>query len=940
MLTLLLGILLISGPPGSSDDLNACLRQAPVQSPPPINWGEGVPQMWSSNPPVSLDTVRAALSQVREARACFLALNPARVERPYLGNIMRTFQTEAALLAALRRFPATFETFETARSYLESSPPVPSTQKARTGWPRALHQDQGFLYYHLGDLSSAIHHYLKALQNTPEEDVQMRITHLIDVGVLHQRTQDYRSVRRYYDRATHLFEQSSLTSTTHSGLWSRLLLNRADFLLEKTLNTAFERGPLERARDLAQRVRARIDPGTKQYASVSLTLSESLGYLGAFERAYRLNEAARQYARANDDARFHAFSLLKLGVLHLQTERWTQADSILHGALSRAEDLGDLDYQRRILRDLGRLHEMQAQWAEAERFYRRGVAVIENYRESLTATQWSSTAFAQWRDVHRGLVRTLLAQHQPREALAALDRTRARHLQDLRIQARVANQMTAKARARLDSLSRALTDVRTRLGTEVLTDDEAARLRTREAVLMTDRQQLLQLDSPVDARPSIDETKEALARQDRALVSYFLDDPWAIYDRSPRSTAFVLTADTLRTVSLPNLSQDSVRAEVAAISPLFQQRGMPGRTNTMHFDLQPLRRLHDQLYAPITDQLSDDQPLTVIPDGPMFHVPYSMLATAAPGGRYDPAQARFVLHERPTTLELATSMATSDTSGSSFDPASTSPDLAAFGVSNFDTLRTVPPALRASLPSSTRDSVLAPPSLPGARAEIDALTRQLGDVHTFLDEAATEPAFASASRRAGVVHLASHAFVHPSSPFQNAILLHPDSSSDGLLFLHELQSRDRALPLAVLSGCSTAQGTLRGGEGMAGLQYAFRAMGAQSTVANLWPTADQSSVALMSAFYRNLQSGLPKDRALRQAKLTYLENHPDRASPFFWAPAVLYGSPQPVPLEGTARSLARSWWLSGFIGILVLLGGIALWQYARSSVPYRRVFSG
>jgi CHAT domain-containing protein len=456
---------------------------------------------------------------------------------------------------------------------------------------------------------------------------------------------------------------------------------------------------------------------------------------------------------------------------------------------------------------------------------------------------------------------------------------------------------------------------------------------------MTARQQLLQIDSPVDTRPSIDETKEVLARQDRTLVSYFLDDPWAIYDRSPRSAAFVLTGDTLRTVSLPNLSQDSVRAEVAAISPLFQQRGMPGRINAMHFDLQPLRRLHDQLYAPITDHLSDDQPLTVIPDGPMFHVPYSMLATAAPGGRYDLAQARFVLHERPTTLELATSMA-SDTSESSFDPATVSPDLAAFGVSNFDTLRTVPPALRASLPSSTRDSVLAPPSLPGARAEIDALTRQLGDVRTFLDEAATEPAFASVSQRAGVVHLASHAFVHPSSPFQNAFLLHPDSSSDGLLFLHELQTRDRALPLAVLSGCSTAQGTLRGGEGMAGLQYAFRAMGAQSTVANLWPTADQSSVALMSAFYRNLQSGLPKDRALRQAKLTYLENHPERASPFFWAPAVLYGSPQPVPLEGTARSLAWSWWLSGFIGILVLLGGIALWRYARSSVPYRRVSSG
>jgi len=938
MLALLLGILLTPVPADSSDDLDACLRQAPVQSPPPITWGGGIPQMWSSTPPVPIDTVRTALSQVRAARACFLALDPSAVERPYLGNIMRTYYTETAYLAALRRFREAFETFEAARSYLESDPPVPSTKEAQTGWPRSLHQNQGYLYYHLGDLSSAIQHYLKALQETPEENVRMRMKHLLDVGVLNQHAQDYRSAQHYYDRATRLFEQSERTSSTDPGLWSRLLLSKADFLLEKTLNTTFERAPLERARDLAEQVRAAAEPGTERHADISLTLSESLGYLGELERAYRLNGEARQYARANDDPRFHAFSLLKLGVLHMQTERWPQADSTFREALSRAEALGDLDYQRRILRDLGRLHEMQAQWTEAEHFYRRGVAIIEQYRESLTATQWSSTAFAQWRDVHRGLVRTLLAQDQPREALAALDRTRARHLQDLRTQARVANQLPPTVRVRLDSLSRALTDVRSRLGTEVLSDDEESQLRTREEALMSARQRLLDLDATVDTRPSIDETKEALAQRDRAVVSYFLDDPWPIYDRSPRSAAFVLTADTLRTVSLPELSQDSVREEVTAISPLFSRRGMPERVNAMHFDLQPLRRLHDQLYAPIADHLSGDQPLTVVPDGPMFHVPYSMLATATPGGRYDPAQARFMIHERPTTLEMATSMA-SDTSASPFDSTTFAPELAAFGVSEFDTLDTVPPGLRASLPSSARDSVLALPSLPGARAEVNALNRQVGDAQTFLDDDATESAFASASRKAGVVHLASHAFVHPSAPLQNAILLHPDSSSDGLLFLHELQSRERTLPLAVLSGCSTAEGALRGGEGMAGLQYAFRAMGAQSTVANLWPTADQSSAALMNAFYQNLQSGLPKDRALRQAKLTYLDTHPDHASPFFWAPAVLYGSPQPVPLKGSAWHSSLSWWLFGLLALLVLLGGVALWQSPRVSRAYRRVFS-
>ncbi len=937
MLVLLLGVVLVSGPADAADSLDTCLRQAPVQSPPPIKWGDGIREMWSGTPPVPVDTVRAYLSQVRAAQNCFLSLNPSTVDRPYLDNLLNTFYVETALLTSLRQFPAAFAAFEEAHSYLDPDIPIPSTKEARTKWPPVLHRNWGALHYFLGDLSSAIGNYLKALRKTPTEKVNDRVTFLLDLGILHQRTQDYRSAQHYFGRAERNFRESELSPDSYASLWGRLLSTQANFLLEKTLNTGFDSVPLERAQDLARRSRAAAEPNSERHAEVTLTLSETLGYLDRFERAYQLNAEARSYARSNGATRFHAFSLLKLGVLHMQTERWNPAESALTRALAMAETFGDFDYQRRILRDLGRLHELQSDWAPAEEYYRQGVAVIEKYRESLTATQWSSTAFAQWRDVYRGLVRTLLAQDRPREALTILDRTRARHLQDLRTQARVTNQLSATDRLRLDSLSRTLSDVRTRLGKEILSDTAEAALRSRETALMTARQQLLQLDSAVVARPSIQEVSTALAQKDRALVSYFLDDPWSIYDRSPRSVAFVLTADTLRAISLPGLSQDSVRTQVTDISPLFTQGDKPKGSNALHFDLRPLRTLYDQLYAPLAEPLSAGQPLTIIPDGPMFHVPFSMLSSAAPGGRYDHRQARFVLHERPTTLDLATSMA-ADTSAGSFDPTTSAPNLAAFGVSIFDTLRTVPSALRAPLSGTDGDSSLALSSLPGVRDELNSVNRLFEDARTFLDDTATESAFMKACRRADVLHLASHAFVHSSSPLQNAFLLRPDSTSDGVLFLHELRTQDRAIPLAVLSGCNTARGTLRGGEGMAGLQYAFRAMGAQSTVSNLWPTADQPSVTLMEAFYKNLRSGLPKDRALRQAKLTYLETHPNEASPFFWAPSVLYGSPQPVPLNGSDS--VSSWaWGAAALTLTALLLAFFLWRGSRSPDSSSRVFS-
>lgn len=169
---------------------------------------------------------------------------------------------------------------------------------------------------------------------------------------------------------------------------------RADLLLEQTLNAEFARDSLKRVSRLARRGRSLVDAGTERYAQTSLLSSESLGYLGAHDQAYRLNEEARAYFRANDDIRFQTLALLKPGVLHVQTERWNRADSVLGDALTQAQALGDLDYQRRILRTLGRLHEMQGDGA-AETHYRTGVSVVEEYRESLTASQWSMTAFAQ-----------------------------------------------------------------------------------------------------------------------------------------------------------------------------------------------------------------------------------------------------------------------------------------------------------------------------------------------------------------------------------------------------------------------------------------------------------------------------------------------------------------------------------------------------------------
>ncbi|MFB6273959.1 MAG: CHAT domain-containing protein [Salinibacter sp.] len=923
MIALLLGILLVVPAPDTTDNLDTCLSMEPDRGPSSVTTLNEAQKTWLDHKSVSRDTLRAHLSRIQEARQCYRRLNPSEVARPYIEKILDTYETEAVLHAALRQFPKAFEAYKAGLSYLQSHDQgdFAGYKDAKAEWSPIFHQLQAYLHYLLGNLSASIEQYLHAFEANPSPSGQ--INHLLSAGTVLQRTQDYRSARHYYRRAQRRLQREDLPPKARTNLQALVYHAQADLLLEQTLNTSFDQGALKKARDLARQGRRLAEPGTERHARTSLVLSESLGYLGAFEEAYRLNSEVRDYARTENDARLHSFALLKLGVLHLQTERWAQADSALSEALTRAENLNNLDLQRRVLRALGRLHEMKRDWVRAEAYYRNGIAVIEEYRASLTASQWSATAFSQWRDVHHGLVRTLLAQDRHREALRALDRTRARHLQDLRTQARVAKHLPPSQRARFDSLTRALTKVRNQLAQESLASARETALQNRETTLMADRQQILNLDS-VARRPEVTDLQTALDQQNRVLVSYFLDDPWPVYGRSPRSAAFVLTPDTLRTVPLPNLTQDSVRAQIEATSDLFVRRDKPTGINEMHFDLRPLHNLQKALYAPIADYLPDGRPLTVVPSGPLFRIPFSMLVRSMPGGRYVPAQARYILHERPTTLELASSLIVDSTRSPPLGKPSAQAKLAAFGVSEFDTLRSVPTALRINLPST---SPVVLPDLPGVRAELRAVDRRVPRADVFLDSAATERAFRNRSRRADVLHLASHAFSHPSSPLQNAFLLQPDSSrrsTDGVLFLHELRAQNRPVSFVVLSGCNTARGMHRGGEGMEGLQYAFQAMGAEATLSSLWPVADQTNVELIDAFYQHLKEGLRKDEALRQAKLEYLASHPARASPFFWAPTVLYGSPARLKLGSSLLLPTMAWWGLGLV--FVGLGGVLVWR--------------
>lgn len=123
-----------------------------------------------------------------------------------------------------------------------------------------------------------------------------------------------------------------------------------------------------------------------------------------------------------------------------------------------------------------------------------------------------------------------------------------------------------------------------------------------------------------------------------------------------------------------------------------------------------------------------------------------------------------------------------------------------------------------------------------------------------------------------------------------------DPAADGLVTAEELAGLDlEGVEWAVLSACESGLGSVADGEGVFGLQRAFRVAGARTLVMSLWPVADRSAARFVPALYRErLARGQDAPEAVAAASRAVLRAR--RAAglsphPFYWAPFISAGRP-------------------------------------------------
>jgi CHAT domain-containing protein len=178
-------------------------------------------------------------------------------------------------------------------------------------------------------------------------------------------------------------------------------------------------------------------------------------------------------------------------------------------------------------------------------------------------------------------------------------------------------------------------------------------------------------------------------------------------------------------------------------------------------------------------------------------------------------------------------------------------------------------------------------ALPGAEQEAINIASQQSGATLLLRSDATETQVKQNGARFKVLHFASHGIFEPDAPLSSGLLLAKDEDNDGILTVRELYELNLNADLVTLSACETGLGKVANGDDVVGFIRGFLYAGTNSIISSLWKVDDQATSLLMQGFYQNMNDGLNKRIALKNAQLEIKDNY--NRHPYYWAAFQLTG---------------------------------------------------
>jgi CHAT domain-containing protein len=579
-----------------------------------------------------------------------------------------------------------------------------------------------------------------------------------------------------------------------------------------------------------------------------------------------LLEAIR-LARASGSPGAESVPLGELADLRLRQRRYTEARAIAADTIGHTTGFMPslLIIQARAERHLGRR-------GTAYRILRRLIETTEEDAAAVTGDEHSRQSFFESRaTAYVELADLLVEDGRFGEALVVAERGKGRLLLDVLRGGKLLQYsvLTASERENEAALERRLSTLNMQSAVSPANEKKIAQplrevrrqLEDYRADLCSKYPRLRQHAAP--AALSLHDTSALLPDSSAAFIEYFVTETHLVI--------FVVTRGgdhPLHVHTIP-LSRAQLERETGALVHALAERDLLFRGRS--------RRLYDLILAPAAAELKGVKTLAIIPDGPLWQLPFESLLM--PDGRfviermacfYAPSIAVYremVRHDRPRPSGNFLAFA-NPTSHKGEDAAE----------------------------AKLRDSDSGP--LPDAEREVEKSARFFRNgTRVYVGADALESRVKFESSAYDIIHFATHGVLDDNNPMYSHLLLAtaPDSPEDGFLETWELMRLDLHAELAVLSACDTARGTVHAGEGLIGMSWALFVAGCSSTVATQWKVPSAAGADLMIDFYRQWlharrdHTWFAKAEALRLARLHLLRDgkHED---PFYWSGYVLIGS--------------------------------------------------
>jgi CHAT domain-containing protein len=550
-----------------------------------------------------------------------------------------------------------------------------------------------------------------------------------------------------------------------------------------------------------------------------------------------------------------ATTLNNIGAVYDNISQPQEALKYYNQALPIRRQVGDRSGEAITLSNIAAVYQDTKQPTQAIDNWEQSVKITLEMRSGLRREYRQN--FLEPKGVRaKALTSLLIDQNQPDRAFQWINIATTADLADYTrlIDAKVANPQTQKALDEWNQKNQQLQFLRRQLE-DNFSENLALQMRVLEAEVYRTAEEIRR------DFPEIAELFETTPKDIAQLKASIAPDTVVI-----QPVLLTNINDVPNTVALFVLTKYSLSVKKIPLDPeefdnlLTEHREQISRELTSNYK-ETGGKLYDILIRPLEDQIQALSPkqLSIIATGKLRYIPFETL--------WDTKNRKFLIQKYP--VNYLTRISTR------------------------------------SIPNSTlQGGVLAlgnpvprdPYNLPYSPQEVQSVTQMFPGSLSYIGNAATLDQFKTQAPRFPFLHLSTHGCFQPegcclpNSPNcrkPDRVDLQPNT----ILFAdREFNIADAALlglqntRLLTLSACQTAMQANSNGEEISGVAYVFERAGAQAVMASLWSVDDSATKDLMVQFYQNINKGMSKNEALRQAKLSQIQRHP-----FYWSPFILIG---------------------------------------------------